>query len=216
MRLSSGTALYWTSELHKYRGNILYADSHVEQITTPGLGMPSSGVPGVMDLTIPTLNNGSPSPASAGPALTPPSNLPAPPGGTAAARQAPSSSPDSSSVFSLAVPTSGSGGSHSTRPVVNSGRAATGIASSSSIAVGARSNVVKKIVVRTNTPPVTNAAPPVVAAAPPVNPFANGHWPWWFWLWLVLLLIAAEGTRRYYARQRRERKRRSQWARPDY
>jgi prepilin-type processing-associated H-X9-DG protein/prepilin-type N-terminal cleavage/methylation domain-containing protein len=43
IRLDGGAKLSWTGELHRFRGNVLFADGHVEELDTRGLQLASAG-----------------------------------------------------------------------------------------------------------------------------------------------------------------------------
>ena len=65
--------------MHRFRGNILYADARVEEVNTAGFQLAGYGAPTVMDIVTPTLQSASdPTPSGLIP-LTPPPNLPANP-----------------------------------------------------------------------------------------------------------------------------------------
>jgi len=57
MRLGDNHSLRWTSELHRFRGNLLYADGRVEEQNQPRLRFASSsGSLATADLLIPSIN----------------------------------------------------------------------------------------------------------------------------------------------------------------
>jgi prepilin-type N-terminal cleavage/methylation domain-containing protein/prepilin-type processing-associated H-X9-DG protein len=58
VRFRPGETIGWTADLHEYRGNILYADGHVDQLTSAGLQRMASG-------------SSQPSPGYAGPGPSP-------------------------------------------------------------------------------------------------------------------------------------------------
>ena len=64
--------------MHQFRGNILFADGRVEELSTAGLALASYGAPSVMDLVTPSLKSPGGTPSSA-PPLDPPPNLPGQP-----------------------------------------------------------------------------------------------------------------------------------------
>ncbi|MDB6126047.1 MAG: hypothetical protein JWQ71_5040 [Pedosphaera sp.] len=64
VRLNDTTLASWTSELHFYRGNVLYADGHVEDLRGLTLTLPKNNAPAAMDFILPTLKPAS-SPSSA-------------------------------------------------------------------------------------------------------------------------------------------------------
>src|SRR5580704_1386691 len=59
LRLANGSGMFWTGDMHQFRGNILYADSRVEELTTSQLLLASYGAPPMMDLVTPTLRSAS-------------------------------------------------------------------------------------------------------------------------------------------------------------
>ena len=79
LRLDANNYLRWTAELHRFKGNLLYADSHVEEMNRPALIVTSGQANTVADLALP---NGEP------PDVPPPAT-PAPPGATSPPRQRP-------------------------------------------------------------------------------------------------------------------------------
>jgi prepilin-type N-terminal cleavage/methylation domain-containing protein/prepilin-type processing-associated H-X9-DG protein len=210
LRLGNGSGVYWTGDLHQFRGNILFADGRVEELSTAGLALASYGAPPVMDLVTPSVKNSGGTPSSA-PPLDPPPNLPGQPPPPKSTRAAGSSSA-SSSGGGYAAPGSMSSASAAGR---SSSRAGSSTQSTSAMDSGSNpsNKLAKATVVLTNAVPATNA-PPAVLAETPTDPIhRNGHLAWWFWLWLLLLVLGAEGTRRYYLRLRKEQKNRNPWSR---
>ena len=210
VRLGNGSGVYWTGDMHQFRGNILFADGRVEELSTVGLALASYGAPSMMDLVTPSLKSPSGTPSSA-PPLDPPPNLPSPPTPPKSSRPAASASA-SSPGGSYAAP-----GSMSSRSAAERSSSRAGSSTQSTGTMDSGSNKSNKLaratVVRTNAVPATNT-PPAVLAETPVDPIhRNGHLAWWFWLWLVLLVLGAEGTRRYYLRLRKEQKNRNPWSR---
>jgi prepilin-type processing-associated H-X9-DG protein len=183
IRLGDAYGVYWTGEMHQFRGNILFADARVEEFSTAGLVLASYGAPPVMDLVNPSLQGSSGSSSSATTIFDPPPNLPTQPRPHAVA---------SSTAASQTL-------GKSTNDTVSR--------------INVSNKLTRAIIAITNAAPASNAAPVVMAevSAQPVR--AHGHWPWWFWLWLALLVLAAEGTRRYYLRLRKERLNRNPWSR---
>jgi len=208
VRLGDGTAVYWTGDMHQFRGNILFADSHVDELTTAGLVLASYGAPSVMDLVTPILKSSSP-PSSA-PPLTPPPNLPAPPSPPASSR--PAGAGTASSTGGYAPPGSMSSGSTTARSSSRAG-SSTQMTGGTDSGRSTSNNLARTKAVQTNAVPATNAPPAVLAETPADLIHRNGHLAWWFWLWLLLMLLAVEGTRRYYLRLRQEQKNRSPWSR---
>ena len=80
LRLDANSYLRWTAELHRFKGNLLYADGHVEELNRPAILVPSANT--VAGLALPT---------DEPPRSSPPST-PGKPGNSPAGRQ--SSFPD--------------------------------------------------------------------------------------------------------------------------
>jgi prepilin-type N-terminal cleavage/methylation domain-containing protein/prepilin-type processing-associated H-X9-DG protein len=202
VRLQNGNGVYWTGEMHQFRGNILYADGRVEELNSSSLALAGFGAPSTMDLVGPSLRNPGGTPPSGSPPLTPPSNLQPPP----SVMTSPQTGRSSSGGGGTGAGNPGSytgyaGGSRSTRQSGATTRTTYG-----DMAADGRSNHAAVMpLARTNIVVATNEPAVVVAESTPDILHAHGHWPWWFWLWLLLLLLAAEGTRRYYLRLRKER-----------
>jgi prepilin-type N-terminal cleavage/methylation domain-containing protein/prepilin-type processing-associated H-X9-DG protein len=55
VRFGPNFALRWTDELHRFKGNLLFADGHVEEQNTPGLRASGDSAPLAADLAFPTL-----------------------------------------------------------------------------------------------------------------------------------------------------------------
>ena len=208
VRLGDGTGVYWTGDIHQFRGNILFADSHVDELTTAGLVLASYGAPSVMDLVTPSLKSSSVTPSSA-PPLSPPPNLPAQPPAPQPARTAGSASSSGGGYAPSGSMSSGPAASRSSSRPGSSAQTTSSLDSGRSTS----NKLARAKAVQTNTVPVTNAPPAVIAETPPDIIHKNGHLAWWFWLWLLLLLLGAEGTRRYYLRLRKEQKSRNPWSR---
>ncbi len=210
VRLGNGSGVYWTGDMHQFRGNILFADGRVEELSTAGLALASYGAPSMMDLVTPSLKSPSGTPPSA-PALDPPPNLPAPPMPPKSTRTAGSASAPSPGG-SYAAP-----GSMSPRSAAERSPSRAGSSMQSTGTMDSGSNASNKLArarpIRTNAVPATNTSPAVLAETPVEAVHRHGHLPWWFWLWLVLLVLGAEGTRRYYLRLRKEQKNRNPWSR---
>jgi prepilin-type N-terminal cleavage/methylation domain-containing protein len=87
VRLEDKPSVYWTGELHMFKGNVLFADARVEQLNGQNLAPARRAAPPVMDLLLPSINVG-PSFSSTGPgtshvnpgyggSMTPPGSQPA-------------------------------------------------------------------------------------------------------------------------------------------
>ena len=74
LRLGQNYALRWTDEMHRFKGNLLFSDGHVEQRNNPALVPTSGQSPAVANLALPTVRQpGTPASSSGGEAspLTP-------------------------------------------------------------------------------------------------------------------------------------------------
>jgi prepilin-type N-terminal cleavage/methylation domain-containing protein/prepilin-type processing-associated H-X9-DG protein len=58
IRVAGDTQVSWTRELHEFRGNVLYADAHVENLRGVTEILPKNNAPVVMDLIFPTVKPG--------------------------------------------------------------------------------------------------------------------------------------------------------------
>jgi len=54
LRLDANHYLRWTAELHRFRGNLLYADGHVEQFNRPALMVTAGNAETIADIALPT------------------------------------------------------------------------------------------------------------------------------------------------------------------
>jgi prepilin-type N-terminal cleavage/methylation domain-containing protein len=55
IRLGLNYSLRWTEEMHRFKGNLLFADVHVEEKNTPALAPVVGQVPAVANLALPTM-----------------------------------------------------------------------------------------------------------------------------------------------------------------
>ena len=55
VRLGPNYALRWTDELHRFKGNLLFSDGHVEEKNNPALVATGGQVPAVANLALPTV-----------------------------------------------------------------------------------------------------------------------------------------------------------------
>ena len=55
VRFGPNNTLRWTAELHRFKGNLLFADGHVEQINSPGLVSTRNQIPLTADLVLPSV-----------------------------------------------------------------------------------------------------------------------------------------------------------------
>lgn len=54
LRLDANHYLRWTAELHRFKGNLLYADGHVEEFNRPALMVTAGSGEAVSDIALPT------------------------------------------------------------------------------------------------------------------------------------------------------------------
>jgi prepilin-type processing-associated H-X9-DG protein len=66
LRLGPSYALRWTGELHRFKGNLLFADGHVEEKNNHALASSASQVPEVTSLVLPTVRQPGVAAASSG------------------------------------------------------------------------------------------------------------------------------------------------------
>jgi prepilin-type processing-associated H-X9-DG protein len=74
LRADGGNRLQWTAEMHRYKGNMLFADGHVEQWNSTLLADNSSALAGAGAFFLPTINPHRPSPIAAITTANPVSN----------------------------------------------------------------------------------------------------------------------------------------------
>ena len=55
VRLGGNYPLHWTAELHRFKGNLLFADGHVEEKSSPALVSTVSQLPVIANLAMPTV-----------------------------------------------------------------------------------------------------------------------------------------------------------------
>jgi prepilin-type processing-associated H-X9-DG protein len=55
LRLGQNYALRWTEQLHRFKGNLLFSDGHVEQKNNPALVPTGGQVPAIANLALPTV-----------------------------------------------------------------------------------------------------------------------------------------------------------------
>ena len=55
VRLGDNYALRWTDELHRFKGNLLFSDGHVEERNNPALLSAAGQVPAIANLALPTV-----------------------------------------------------------------------------------------------------------------------------------------------------------------
>ncbi len=205
--------LTWTRELHSFKGNVLFSDSHVEQWNTIRISVPTN-----TDLFLPTtppiFPGGSGSPSGSGPGESP-SPITQSSGGSSTA---PSTSPTAGRTpASASAPSVGQPSPQMPAP---SGIAMSGSGATKSEGSKETSDFVdnsakeKKRGTATNVVANPLAAPPVEDYQPPLARLfgaANPDGPkshWWAWLLLALLIIAASYVysrwKKYYEREQDE------------
>lgn len=194
----------WTSELHQFKGNLLFADAHVEEKTSQALSASLDQTPSAGELALPNLARGAP------PGLQPSSRSLANPGvlGLRSASAPASGMPD-------AVGKSMDLADQTHRAEAIGSRAVAQPAPSSSPAPDLQT--------RTNAKPATTPAP--IQTGPAAKPSANEEpgfsvFPLWFgsalvdllkdaaWLLYLLVLLLAETTLILRMRSRQRKKRR--------
>ena len=201
IRLQNGSQVTWTGELHEFKGNILFADGRVDELSTPALELAALGSSSA-DLILPSVRNPfAPAPAytqSGGP--TPgPRFTPAPP-----------------TTQRLLYP-------GDTMPTLPAAQQRSATASSSGGAVAAlqrpvpttgddrqtRTSTVPTMTRTVPTPPITNRPAETSVGNSPVILAAHGGaihraLDWW---WLVVLALAGAVSLRVYTLRRRGRPR---------
>ena len=198
-RLGNNHALRWTEAMHRFRGNILFADGHVEEKNSPALVPAATQAPGIANLVFPTLRQGggrgfhhdrgsSPSaPGAAGaPGISSPDSY---------------ASPPASQPMTAAASVS--------RPVSR------GPASPPSVVVGDRSTEETPAPPKVQRRPTNSLAPSSLATsgAEPatLSPFSAWltelaemlakRWMWWLYALLLLILVVAIVLRRVFRRR---------------
>jgi prepilin-type N-terminal cleavage/methylation domain-containing protein len=188
--------LTWTRELHFFKGNVLFSDSHVEQWNTIHISVPTNTV-FFLPTTPPTPTADSGSPSGSGPGGSP-SPIAQSPGGSSTA---PSTSP------SAGRGTAGTSAPQAAQPLPQMpapfGTALSGSSASKNEGSNETSDFVdnnakeKKRGTATNVVANPLAAPPVEDYQPPLARLfgaAGSDGPkshWWLWLLLALLMAAA-------------------------
>jgi prepilin-type N-terminal cleavage/methylation domain-containing protein/prepilin-type processing-associated H-X9-DG protein len=76
LRLDANHYLRWTAELHRFKGNLLYADGHVEELNRPALLVTSGNANTVAVLALPTDEPPTPPPSAPPPAIVAGGELP--------------------------------------------------------------------------------------------------------------------------------------------
>lgn len=203
LRLADGMAIYWTQELHYFKGNILYSDAHVAEQNTMILTMNTHGGSGTVDLVLPTVN----------PAQVNRGNSP-----TAPFNSAPTYSPPPYVISSQSAP------APATSPAMQrNNKPGVSINESSTATMNARKPATSQFadepnaaayIKRTGSKPAavqganndasTNSVGFLVATASPRALPNASHWFWWLLL-LLLLMIGIEEYVRYRRRVKKEK-----------
>ena len=202
LRLSDGTSVNWTGDIHVFKGNLLFADGRVDELNNMGITMTTANNTAVLDFMLPTVNlatvaagiNG-PSPPYNGPSgahYNPPPNLPSPSGPSLA--QSPANgggagSPGGNHGPNPGAPSSPSAGSGS--PAVPwYMRPHSSFVENSQASVKPATNVLHSPSNLVAEAGADEAAPIMIAQTATRAVLPGSHW--WWWLLLILLLIIAE------------------------
>jgi prepilin-type N-terminal cleavage/methylation domain-containing protein/prepilin-type processing-associated H-X9-DG protein len=203
VRFGPNSSLRWTDELHRFKGNLLFADGRVEERNTPGLLAGADSAMLAADLAFPTLQTPGGTPASTrgvggnSPSATP-LNAPLSPPGTSANGLFP--------AFPSGNPAAVSGSAAFT-PTKHSPRLAPG-----SFEVGLSTAPPRLVVISTNLALGTNN--PTKTAAEDFSLFPFGQWfaavmhgivqksLWWLYLLLLLFAIATVALRKWSRAQK--------------
>ncbi|MDB6110529.1 MAG: hypothetical protein JWR69_2279, partial [Pedosphaera sp.] len=200
-RLDNGTQVSWTGELHRFKGNVLFADGRVEELSTRGLQVANENAPMAVELVMPSVPDPSSptaSPASGSPGTPNPPSPPVPPSSTPSP-----GAPAIPAVFTTREynlkPGDVSPYSPAPAPVTTAFAPHKPNQPLSSAGSGATAAAVQtpKAPAKTPTPPVVtnkaevpveDLAPIAVVQPPPVRKsFAASNW----WLLLLLILLVA-------------------------
>ena len=190
--------LSWTRDLHHFKGNVLFSDSHVEELNSIEIALPTNTVL-FLPTVPPVFPPGTPPPGTT-PPTTPAYNPPAqPPGRTG-------SSPSAHGPSGGRV-SSGSAGMALNEPSPQMPMPMGSVRSSSGVAATHRANSTTDFADNSAKEKKRGTATNVVAnplAAPPVEDYQlplarlfgaaspdGAHSHWWLWLLLALLLGAA-------------------------
>lgn len=200
VRLNDNTLANWTGELHYFRGNVLYADAHVEDLRGMTLTPPKDNAPAGADFILPTIK---------------------PPAGPASplAQNSPSQEPGFPFLTSPTSPENGAqagqNGGLSKEPFVprDSSHSARDLQPINSVTNNGSATLAK---FNTNTTSVaavalskTNEAEvavdsgfvPIALTQKPVKKTAKGNY-WWLLLLLLILLMIMELVRRRMMRKK--------------
>lgn len=196
LRIGPYQHLRWTGEMHQYRGNLLFADGHVEQRASAALVISAEQPVAMIDLFLPTVKPVATGPRPRPSAATPSGGSQAAPAAAATKQPQPPAAPEKPRVDSHVGTTPGA-----TLPMP--GPAAPAVEPA-------------------RPAPVTNPAAPPPQAPPPRSSTADEPWyftPWaslaaqaqawahrlgWLlYLVLLALILATLAVRRHFLRKRR-------------
>lgn len=200
LQLGAGYALRWTRELHEFKGNLLFADGHVEEKSTPLLVPAGNQVPPIATLVMPT---DTPPGGGTGPAVRmDPGSLVPPPALRASVDTALNGPASQSAAAHPSTPPGGMSVSSGSKPM------------SSLVGSVPLSASVQTALQATNEPPQTNGAaagPTKSANVDDTPPNFFSQWTaslgqelsrkgvWWLYALLVLLFAATLIARRVAA-----------------
>jgi prepilin-type processing-associated H-X9-DG protein len=203
VRLDNGSQVSWTAELHKFKGNILFADSHVSELNAVGLQLASQGAPTTVDMLLPSINTlppgasgGSYSTVNSQPRYSPPTYSYSQP---SSSPRYPSAAPPPGMAQPMPPPATPANlsMSHWSIPLSTPASAPAPAPAPQPAAMVSTPTPKPPPVVRTITNTVTNTedaepAPPEVIIVNPAPMVAGvmGHTPS-FWLWILSLLLIA-------------------------
>jgi prepilin-type N-terminal cleavage/methylation domain-containing protein len=207
--LYGGRGLHWTRELHYFKGNILFSDTHVEQMNTPHIEFAAGTGPGTV-IALPTTPPDS-SPGSgpgAGPAPAPssgpsPSPSPSPGPGPTAGNTTPSSSTSSGGQPAhQRITTPQNAGSQPQPPSPmppGNGMPGSQMANHADFSSTTTTDTNAKetngdVAVRAAVPSVAPASDDDIAPSLQMLGAARAYVatsPWWLWLLLALLIAVA-------------------------
>ena len=194
--------LKWTSEMHQFRGNVLFADDHVEEWNNlkPGTFKTVMIFPPIIKTF--NFNNGPPNNSPPGNPSSPPTSNPSTPDnnnpngnnpgngtpGGATPGNTMSAAPGSSPAGNMSMPKMPTGS-----PLILTPPPATHPDVSNAVSQFTSNGTVAEFV----PPQITNATPPTVTAdsnitvtlAPKKIPPSAEGFSWWLWLLLLLLIL---------------------------
>ena len=169
--IGPGNSLWWTRELHRFKGNVLFGDGHVEQMNNPGLNV-TNGLAAVVVL-LPTIQ--SVGPGGRGSGLT-------------AGATAPGVVTPAPSLKSTPKPVDAA----LAKPATTAPRPPLILAPGAGKGSGASAPA--PATTQTVVPPATGSETVVTATAQtnsvvPAVPVQKGEPEWWLWLLLLIFLL---------------------------